>query len=183
MQCTGVVSVVATKGVFCPISSRDIPHFVPFCPRWHRGVHMCALWPRSRMSGLRRSLSGCGGVDFQLSPSSRRSSSNLTPPTNGGAVRTESFGTAKQLDGDSSIAVSTVVTRDGHESPSRQGRDINGIASSVVVDGIGGNIAGIEDRAKSTFWSGATRGSGALGRSSLGSGSLASVVCDSPSEV
>lgn len=149
------------------------------------------------MRGMRRSLSGCGSVDFQHSPSSRRSSSNLTPPTDSGAVRSEFVGTARQLDGDNGVAASTVATRDDgrgivrtDESPPRQGGDINagtgyagsGISSSVVADGAGGN-AGIEDLAKGTFWSGAARSSGVLGRSSLGSGSLASVVCDSPSEV
>lgn len=47
----------------------DMPPQVASKYRYHRGVHLCASWPRARLQSLTRTLSGCGSVDFAPHPS------------------------------------------------------------------------------------------------------------------
>lgn len=60
----------------------DMPPQVASKYRYHRGVHLCASWPRARVKSLTRTLSGCGSVDFphHPSPNSLRTSSGFAPP-------------------------------------------------------------------------------------------------------
>ena len=60
----------------------DMPPQVASKYRYHRGVHLCSLWPRARVKSLTRTMSGCGSVDLAApsSPSSRRASGSFSAP-------------------------------------------------------------------------------------------------------
>ncbi|CAM9809042.1 unnamed protein product, partial [Scytosiphon promiscuus] len=59
----------------------DMPPQVASKYRYHRGVHLCAMWPRARVKSLTRTLSGCGSMDFpHCSPGSRRGTGGFPQP-------------------------------------------------------------------------------------------------------
>lgn len=69
----------------------DMPPQVASNYRYHRGVHLCASWSRSRVVSLTRTLSGCGSISASFSvpgsPGSRRRGvgpSPLEDPEGGG---------------------------------------------------------------------------------------------------
>ncbi|CAM9339906.1 unnamed protein product, partial [Sphacelaria rigidula] len=129
----------------------DMPPQVASTYRYHRGTHLCSLWPRERVSRLTRTMSGCGSWDLSQaeSPARRRistSSSRINEAderTHGGnddsTVGRSGGGTRTRF---SVGSVTSVHTADAMNSLEELEASTARLAASLTIHAGGNSFAG-----------------------------------------